>query len=52
MAFLQGVIRITSEGLQQHRSLRLVRDEVQAELLAIFTNRSKVCWRWRPTTPP
>jgi uncharacterized protein Yka (UPF0111/DUF47 family) len=31
--FLQAVLRITSEALQQHRSLRLVRDEVQAELL-------------------
>jgi uncharacterized protein Yka (UPF0111/DUF47 family) len=31
--FLQTVLRITSEGLQQHRSLRLIRDEVQAELL-------------------
>jgi uncharacterized protein Yka (UPF0111/DUF47 family) len=34
VSFLQGVIRITTEGLQQHRSLRLVRDEVQAELLS------------------
>jgi uncharacterized protein Yka (UPF0111/DUF47 family) len=33
LAFLQAVLRITSEALQQHRSLRLVRDEVQAELL-------------------
>jgi uncharacterized protein Yka (UPF0111/DUF47 family) len=34
LTFLQAVLRITSEGLQQHRSLRLVRDEVQAELLS------------------
>jgi uncharacterized protein Yka (UPF0111/DUF47 family) len=33
LAFLQSVLRITSEGLQQRRSLRLMRDEVQAELL-------------------
>ncbi len=33
-SLLQAVLRITSEGLLQHRSLRLVRDEVQAELLA------------------
>jgi uncharacterized protein Yka (UPF0111/DUF47 family) len=33
LAFLQAVLRITSEALQQHRSLRLLRDEVQAELL-------------------
>ena len=32
-SFLQAVMRITSEGLQHHRSLRLMRDEVQAELL-------------------
>jgi uncharacterized protein Yka (UPF0111/DUF47 family) len=33
LAFIKAVLRITSEGLQQRRSLRLVRDEVQAELL-------------------
>ena len=33
LAFVQAVLRITSEALQQRRSLRLVRDEVQAELL-------------------
>jgi uncharacterized protein Yka (UPF0111/DUF47 family) len=32
IAFLQSLLRITSEALQQRRSLRLVRDEVQAEL--------------------
>jgi uncharacterized protein Yka (UPF0111/DUF47 family) len=31
--FLQAVLRLTSDALRQHRSLRLVRDEVQAELL-------------------
>jgi hypothetical protein len=33
VAFLQAVLRITSEAWQQHASLRLVRDEVQAELV-------------------
>jgi uncharacterized protein Yka (UPF0111/DUF47 family) len=33
VAFLQAVLRITSEAWQHHASLRLVRDEVQAELL-------------------
>jgi uncharacterized protein Yka (UPF0111/DUF47 family) len=33
LEFLEGVLRITSEGLLQRRSLRLIRDEVQAELL-------------------
>jgi uncharacterized protein Yka (UPF0111/DUF47 family) len=33
VAFLQAVLRITSEAWQQQASLRLVRDEVQAELL-------------------
>jgi uncharacterized protein Yka (UPF0111/DUF47 family) len=31
--FLETVLRITSDALQQNRSLRLVRDELQAELL-------------------
>jgi hypothetical protein len=33
VAFLQAVLRITSEAWQRRASLRLVRDEVQAELL-------------------
>jgi len=33
-AFLQAVLRITSEALQQRQSLRLVRDEIEAELLS------------------
>ncbi len=33
VAFLQAVLRITSEAWQHQASLRLVRDEVQAELL-------------------
>jgi len=33
LAFLKAVLRITSDALQQHRSVRLVRDEVQAELV-------------------
>ena len=33
MTFLQDVLRITSEALRERRSLRLVRDEVQAALL-------------------
>ena len=33
LAFVQGTLRITSEALLQRRSLQLVRDEVQAELL-------------------
>jgi uncharacterized protein Yka (UPF0111/DUF47 family) len=34
LAFVEAVLRITSEAMQQGRSLRLVRDEVHAELLA------------------
>jgi uncharacterized protein Yka (UPF0111/DUF47 family) len=34
--FLQRVLRQTSEGLRAGRSLRLVRDEVQAELAQLF----------------
>jgi uncharacterized protein Yka (UPF0111/DUF47 family) len=32
-AFLESVLRITSEGLKQRRSLTLIRDEIQADLL-------------------
>jgi uncharacterized protein Yka (UPF0111/DUF47 family) len=31
--FLMAVLRITSEGLRSHRSLRLIQDEIEAELL-------------------
>ena len=34
--FLQRVLRQTSEGLRSGRSLRLIRDEVQAELAQLF----------------
>ncbi|MFZ5781885.1 MAG: hypothetical protein ACOY4R_16960 [Pseudomonadota bacterium] len=34
--FLQRVLRLSSEGLRASRSLRLVRDEIQAELAALF----------------
>lgn len=34
--FLQRVLRQTSEGLRAGRSLRLIRDEVQAELAQLF----------------
>lgn len=34
--FLQRILRHTSEGLQAGRSLRLIRDEVQAELAQLF----------------
>jgi uncharacterized protein Yka (UPF0111/DUF47 family) len=33
VAFLQGVLRITTEALLQRRSLRFVRDEVETQLL-------------------
>jgi hypothetical protein len=34
--FLQFVLRVTSEGLQQRRSERFIRDEIRAELLGRF----------------
>ena len=34
--FLQGVLRIAADGLRDHKSVRLVQDEVQAELLTHF----------------
>jgi uncharacterized protein Yka (UPF0111/DUF47 family) len=34
--FLQRVLRQTSEGLKGRRSLRLIRDEIQAELAQLF----------------
>jgi uncharacterized protein Yka (UPF0111/DUF47 family) len=33
LAFVQATLRIAGEGMQEHRSLRLMRDEVQAEFL-------------------
>ncbi|HUL73268.1 MAG TPA: hypothetical protein VLT86_09205 [Vicinamibacterales bacterium] len=33
-AFLQAVLRLSAEGLQASRSLRLIQDEIEAELLA------------------
>jgi uncharacterized protein Yka (UPF0111/DUF47 family) len=38
LAFIQAVLRITSDAWQQHASLRLVRDQVQAELLEHLHN--------------
>jgi uncharacterized protein Yka (UPF0111/DUF47 family) len=38
LAFIRAVLRITSEAWQQHASLRLVRDQVQAELLEHLHN--------------
>jgi hypothetical protein len=38
VAFIRAVLRITSEAWQQHASLRLVRDQVQAELLEHLHN--------------
>jgi uncharacterized protein Yka (UPF0111/DUF47 family) len=35
-AFLMAVLRITSEGYAQGRSLRFIRDEVEAELIELF----------------
>lgn len=35
-AFLRDVLRLTSEGLSAGRSIRLIRDEVQAALLRLF----------------
>ena len=34
--FLQGVLRIAADGLRDHKSVRLIQDEVQAELLTHF----------------
>jgi uncharacterized protein Yka (UPF0111/DUF47 family) len=34
--FLQAVLRIAAEGLRDHKSVRLVQDEIQAELLTHF----------------
>ena len=34
--FLQAVLRIAADGLRDHKSVRLVQDEIQAELLTHF----------------
>ena len=34
--FLQAVLRIAADGLREHKSVRLVQDEIQAELLTHF----------------
>jgi uncharacterized protein Yka (UPF0111/DUF47 family) len=34
--FLQAVLRLASEGLRDHKSLRLIQDEIHAELLTHF----------------
>ena len=34
--FLQAVLRIAAEGLREHKSQRLIQDEIQAELLTHF----------------
>jgi uncharacterized protein Yka (UPF0111/DUF47 family) len=36
--FLRNLLRLTSEGLRLGRSVRLIRDEVQAELARLFNN--------------
>jgi uncharacterized protein Yka (UPF0111/DUF47 family) len=34
--FLEAVLRLTAEGLRDHKSLRLIQDEIHAELLTHF----------------
>jgi pyruvate, orthophosphate dikinase len=40
-AFLQAVLRIASEGLRERKSIRLVQDEIQAELLTHFESNEQ-----------
>ena len=35
-SFLQGVLRLTADGLRDHKSSRLIQDQIHAELLAHF----------------